>query len=225
MPRHDRLIRLGEVWRSGLRYEPSERWVRAIRGDETIVDSKRPVVVWLEDEVVPRYAFPAEDVVAGTETQPLDEQGLAGLVLVPWGAADTWLEEEERMVAHARDPFKRIDVRASSRHVRIERDAELLAETTRPLLLFETGLPTRYYMPLEDVQAPIEPSKRRSECAYKGVASYFTVGGHVDIAWYYADPLPGMEQIRGLVAFFNERTDIAVDGRRAERPATQWSSE
>src|SRR5206468_149185 len=98
-------------------------------------------------------------------------------VVVPWDAADKWLEEDEEMVGHARDPFKRLDVRASSRHVRVERDGGLLAETTRPLLLFETGLPTRYYMPLEDLRAPVEPSKRHSECAYKGVASYFTVGG------------------------------------------------
>jgi uncharacterized protein (DUF427 family) len=217
--------RMGEVSREGLRYEPSERWVRALRGDEAIVDSKRPVVVWLEGEVVPRYAFPPEDVIAGIDTQPLDDPDLAGLVLVPWDAADKWLEEEEEMVGHARDPFSRIDVRASSRRVRIERDGQLLAESSRPLLLFETGLPTRYYVPLEDVRAPVEPSKRHTQCAYKGVASYFTVGGYRDIAWYYPDPLPGLEQIRGHVAFFNERTDITVDGEPLHRPATQWSSE
>ena len=129
-------------------------------------------------------------------------------MLVPFDAADKWLEEDEVMLGHARDPFARIDVRQSSRHVRIEKDGQLLAESTRPVLLFETGLVTRYYLPEEDVVAPIERSDRRSICPYKGVASYYTVGGHEDIAWYYPEPLPGVEPIKGLVAFWNERVDL-----------------
>jgi len=197
--------------------------VRGLRDGDAIVDSKRPVVVWLEGKTVPVYAFPREDVADGVETEQLGDPDLDGLVLVPWEAADKWLEEEEEMVAHARDPFSRIDIRASSRHVRVERDGDLLAESRRPLLLFETGLPTRYYVPLEDVVAPTESSDRHTQCAYKGTASYLSVGGHKDIAWYYPDPLPGIEAIRGLVAFFNERTEITVDGEAAERPQTQWS--
>jgi uncharacterized protein (DUF427 family) len=101
-----------------------------------------------------------------------------------------------------------IEVRTSSRHVRVEKDGVLLAESTRPVLLFEAGLRTRYYLPREDIVAPIEESDHHSTCPYKGVASYYTVGGHKDIAWYYPDPIPGVESIKGLVAFWDERVTL-----------------
>jgi uncharacterized protein (DUF427 family) len=101
-----------------------------------------------------------------------------------------------------------IEVRPSSRHVRIEKDGVLLAESTRPVLLFEAGLPMRYYLPREDIVAPIEDSDRHTTCPYKGVASYYTVGGHEDIAWYYPDPIPAVEGIKDLVAFWNERVSL-----------------
>ena len=200
-------IRMGDVWRSGLRYEPSERWIRAYKDGRLVIDTRRPVVVWFEGRTVPQYAFHEEDV-HGLPGQPFDDPELAGLVYVPFEAADRWLEEDEVMLGHARDPFARIDIRDSSRHVRVEKDGALLAESTRARLLFETGLPTRYYLPLEDVVAELQPSERRTVCPYKGVASYYTVGGHRDIAWYYPDPLQGMEPIAGRVAFWNERTTI-----------------
>jgi uncharacterized protein (DUF427 family) len=200
----------------------SDKWIRAFRGDEVIVDSRRTLLVWEDPgRPYPRMAFPPEDV-------RIDTTGFKradGHVLVPWDAADRWMEEEEEMAGHARNPFQRIDTRQSSRHVRIERDGQLLAETRRPVLLFETGLPTRYYMPRDDLVAEVEPSEKHTQCAYKGTASYFTVGGNRDIAWYYPDPLPGMAQIAGLVAFFNERVDVDLDGERLERPQTQWSRE
>lgn len=200
-------IRMGEVWRAGLRYEPSERWIRAYKGDKLVVDTRRPVVVWAEGRTVPQYVFHEEDI-DGVDGQRFDDPDLAGLVHVPFDAADKWLEEDEVMLGHARDPFARIDVRQSSRHVRIEKDGVLLAESNRPVLLFETGLPTRYYLPREDVVAPVEDSERHTTCPYKGVASYYSVGGHKDIAWYYPEVLPGVEPIRGLVAFWNERVDL-----------------
>jgi uncharacterized protein (DUF427 family) len=196
-----------DVWREGLRYEPSERWVRAYKDGELVVDTRRPVVIWPEGRTVPVYGFPEDDVKI--EGDRLDDPELAGIVIVPFEAADRWLEEDEVMLGHARDPFARIDVRESSRHVRVEKDGVLLAETRRPVLLFETGLPTRYYMPLEDVVASVEPSERHSTCPYKGVASYYSVGGHKDIAWYYPDPLPGVERIKDLVCFWNERVEIS----------------
>jgi uncharacterized protein (DUF427 family) len=152
----------------------------------------------------------SEWTLTGTTTdgERFDDPDLAGLVQVPFDAADKWLEEDEVMLGHARDPFARIDVRESSRHVRIEKDGRLLAETTRPVLLFETGLVTRYYMPREDIVAPIEESDRHTTCPYKGVASYYTVGGHKDIAWYYPEPIHGVEMIKDLVAFWNERVDL-----------------
>jgi uncharacterized protein (DUF427 family) len=203
---------MDDVWRAGRRYEPSERWIRAYKGEELVVDSRHPVVVWAEGRTVPQYAFPEQDV-HGVDGTRFDDPELAGLVQVSFDAADKWLEEDEVMLGHARDPFARIDVRRSSRHVRVEKGGVLLAETTRPTLLFETGLPTRYYMPVEDVVADIEPSDRHSICPYKGVASYYTVGGQKDIAWYYPEPLPGVEPIKDLVAFWNERVELA-DGDR-----------
>jgi uncharacterized protein (DUF427 family) len=203
-------IRMGDAWRAGLRYEPSQRWVRAYRGDKLVVDSRRPVVVWFEGKTVPQYAFPEEDV-HGVDGTQLEDPDLAGLLHVPFDAADRWLEEDEVMLGHARDPFARIDVRESSRHIRVERDGQLLAESRRPYLLFETGLVTRYYLPREDIVAPVEESDRHSVCPYKGVASYYTVGGNKDIAWYYPDPLPGVERIKDLVAFWNERVDLFDD--------------
>jgi uncharacterized protein (DUF427 family) len=200
-------VRMDEVWRAGLRFEPSERWIRAYKNGELVVDSHHPVVVWREGNTVPQYAFPEEDV--RVEGERYDDPELAGLVWVPFDSADKWLEEDEVMLGHARDPFARIDVRKSSRHIRVEKDGVLLAETERPTLLFETGLPTRYYIPLEDVKAPVEPSERHTICPYKGVASYYTVGGNRDVAWYYPDPLPGVEPIKDLVAFWNERTAIS----------------
>ena len=202
-------IRMNDVWRAGLRYEPSERWIRAYKDGRIAIDTRRPVVVWFEGRTVPQYAF-HEDDVDGLDGQRFDDPDLAGLVHIPFGAADKWLEEDEVMLGHARDPFARIDVRRSSRHVRIEKDGRLLAESTRPVLLFETGLPTRYYLPLENVVAPVEDSDHHTICPYKGVASYYTVGGHKDIAWYYPDPLPGVEPIKDLVAFWNERSSIST---------------
>jgi uncharacterized protein (DUF427 family) len=200
-------VRMQDVWRHGLRYEPSDRWVRAYKDGELVVNTRHPVVVWPEGRTVPMYAFPEEDVrIEGTR---FDDPDLAGIVHVPFEAADRWLEEDEVMLGHARDPFARIDVRESSRHIRVERDGVLLAETRKPVLLFETGLPIRYYIPLEDVTASAERSERHSICPYKGVASYYTVGGHKDIAWYYPDPLPGVEGIKDLVSFWNERVEIS----------------
>ena len=202
-------IRMGDVWRAGVRYEPSERWIRAWKDGELVVDTRRPVVVWAEGKSVPQYWFHEEDVELDGERS--DDPDLAGLVRIPFDAADKWTEEDEVILGHARDPFARIDVRQSTRHVRVEKAGQLLAETDRPVLLFETGLPTRYYIPREDVVAEVEPSDRHTTCPYKGVASYYTVGGNKDIAWYYPDPLPGVEPIKDLVAFWSERAEISAE--------------
>jgi uncharacterized protein (DUF427 family) len=152
---------------------------------------------------------------------------LAGHLLLDFAGFDRWYEEEERIVSHPRDPFHRVDVRASGRHVVVELDGQVLAESTRPRLLFETLLPTRYYLPVEDVTAELVPSPTRTACAYKGEASYWTVraGDLVaeDMAWSYEHPLPDAVEIAGLVAFFDERLDVVVDGVRRGRPVTPWS--
>jgi uncharacterized protein (DUF427 family) len=153
---------------------------------------------------------------------------LAGYVVLDFGAFDAWYEEGELNVAHPRDPFHRIDVLPSSRQVRVELDGQVLADSSRPTLLFETMLPARYYLPREDVRAELTPSATRTYCAYKGEASYWSAaaGGRAvpDIAWTYQQPRHDAAQVRGLIAFFNERLDVIVDGERLERPLTPWSA-
>ena len=107
---------------------------------------------------------------------PASLTGLAGMVTFSWRDL-TWFEEDEQLFAHARDPHKRVDVAPSSRHVRVESDGELLAESHRPLLLFETTLPVRYYLPSEDVGVELLPSVTGSSCPYKGVAAWWSAGG------------------------------------------------
>jgi uncharacterized protein (DUF427 family) len=189
-----------------------------------VVDTRRAVLVWLPDRVVPTYAFPVDDVRLADSVHPCADEDLAGYVRVDWNAVDRWLEEDEEVVGHPRDPFHRIDIRQSSRHVVVSLDGEVVAESRRPALLFETRLPVRYYLPREDVRLDLlGASDKRTTCAYKGHASYFGTDAHPGIAWTYLEPLPDAEQIRGLIAFFNERADISVDGELQERPRTQWS--
>jgi uncharacterized protein (DUF427 family) len=149
---------------------------------------------------------------------------LGGHVVLDFGAFDAWYEEDERNVSHPRDPFHRIDFVHSSRHVRIERDGQVLAESTRPVLVFEPPLPVRYYLPAEDVRTDLlAPSATRTRCAYKGEAAYLSADGVADVAWRYREPLREAAEIRDRIAFFSEFTDITVDGRRLERPVTPWS--
>jgi uncharacterized protein (DUF427 family) len=223
-------IRVSTVFPRGeLRYEPTQKWVRAELAGETVVDSHDAWLVWNAGAIVPGYAFPRGDVrterIADDAVTTYDDPDLAGRVGVRFDAVDRWLEEEEEILGHPRDVFKRIDVRRSSRHVRVIVDGTVVAESSRPWLLFETGLPVRYYLPREDVRMDLlEPTGSHTLCAYKGRASYFSVGDEADIAWFYPDPLPDSLAIRDLVAFYNERADIEVDGERLERPATPWSA-
>jgi uncharacterized protein (DUF427 family) len=147
---------------------------------------------------------------------------LAGYVGLDFDAFDAWLEEDEEIAGHPRDPFHRVDARVSGRPLRIERDGEILAETTRARLVRETQLPLRFYVPREDVRVELHPSERRTYCPYKGEASYWSVdaGGrrHPDLAWSYERPLPDMSPLTGLVAFWDERVDIVFDGVKRARP-------
>ena len=116
----------------------------------------------------------------------------------------------------------------SSRQVRIERDGVVLAESGRARLLYETGLPVRYYLPAEDVRVPLRDSDASSICSYKGQASYKSVelpDGTVldDLVWYYPAPLHDAEPVKDLLAFYDEKVDVFVDGNRHGRPNTEWS--
>jgi uncharacterized protein (DUF427 family) len=145
-----------------------------------------------------------------------DDPDLADHVVLDFGQFE-WTEENQPVVSHPHDPFARIDVLDSTRHIRVELDGRLLAESHRPMALFETSLPIRYYLPREDLRTDLLfPSGTRTTCAYKGTAGYLSAdlpGGH-DIAWYYEDPLDDAARVRDLVAFWSERVELYVDGVR-----------
>jgi len=153
---------------------------------------------------------------------------LSGYVALDFAAFDVWYEEDEVNVGHPRDPFHRIDVLAGTRPLPLELDGKVLAESTRPMMLFEAMLPTRYYLPLEDVLAQLEPSEKRSYCAYKGEGSYLTlsIGARMipDLGWSDAQPVYDAARVRGHIALLDERLDVVLDGERVERPGTRWSS-
>lgn len=152
---------------------------------------------------------------------------LAGHLAFHWAAMDGWLEEDEPVRVHVRDPYHRVDILDSSRHVRVSFDGQPLAETRRPRVVFETGLPPRWYMPAEDVRTELlVDSETRSGCAYKGSASYLSLrdAGEEgkDLVWYYPDPTRDADRLRDLLCFWNERVDIEVDGEAVDRPVTHW---
>ena len=175
------------------------------------------------------------DLTVGGRTVPhagwiRDTLELREMLVLSWqpGLLDRWLEEDEPVAGHPRDPHKRVEAIASSRHVVVEINGERLADSTRPVLLFETGLPTRYYLPREDVdQTALEPTGNQSLCPYKGVADdYWSVTGHVDatnVVWSYSAPLPAVAKVAGLMAFYNELVDITVDGVRQPQPSSVFS--
>lgn len=159
------------------------------------------------------------------EDSPVEE--LRGLVRIDWDAMDAWFEEDEEVFVHPRSPYARIDILASSRNVRIEVEGVTVAESSSPRLLFETGLPVRYYLPKTHVRMDLlEPSDTVTGCPYKGRAEYWSIraGGrvHQDLAWSYSAPLEESRQVTGLVCFYDEKVDVFVDGVRQERPKTKF---
>jgi uncharacterized protein (DUF427 family) len=153
---------------------------------------------------------------------------LRDLVRLEWDAMDEWLEEDEPVYTHARDPYHRVDILASSRHVRIEADGVTIADSARPVILFETGLPPRYYLPLTDIRTDLlRPSDTVTHCPYKGTATYWSVdtghGVHNDLVWGYRAPLAESQKITGLACFYDEKADVYLDGELQERPRTQFA--
>jgi uncharacterized protein (DUF427 family) len=152
---------------------------------------------------------------------------LAGYVVLDFKAFD-WLEDDEEIIGHPRDPFHRVDIRASSLTVEVRLDDVTLATTNGAQLLYETMLPVRYYLPPSDVRLDLlEASAKRTVCPYKGTASYWSypaAEAGQNLAWAYNRTFRDAGQIHGLVSFFNERVDITVDGVLQERPVTPWST-
>jgi uncharacterized protein (DUF427 family) len=150
---------------------------------------------------------------------------ITGLIAFYFNRMSRWLEEGEEIGVHPRDPYHRIDVVATDRHIRILLEGTLLAETDRALALFESNLPTRWYLPIEDVQAQLEPSDTITRCPYKGTAGYYSIEieGGKDLIWYYEQPLSEVARIKGLVCFFNEKVDLELDAELQQRPDSPWS--
>jgi uncharacterized protein (DUF427 family) len=157
----------------------------------------------------------AAGAAIGYEDSPFEE--LRAAIRLDWAAMDAWFEEDEQVFTHPRDPYTRVDILPSSRHVRIEVDGVTIAETSKPTLLFETNLPVRYYLPKTHIRMDLlTPSESTSHCPYKGDAEYwsFALGDSVkaDIAWSYRTPLPESQKIAGLISFYPERVELYVDG-------------
>jgi uncharacterized protein (DUF427 family) len=192
--------------------------------DRPVLDPSIPFDVHTADGS-PVEVRPSGGTSSGRGFVPSDPD-LAEHVVLDFTSFD-WLEEDEPIVSHPRDPFHRIDVIRSSRSVRIELDGHVLAASARATLLFETMLPIRFYLPPEDVRVELQPSPTRTWCAYKGEARYWSVAlpsaTVPDIVWGYEAPLHDAIGVAGLVSFFDERLDVVLDGRRRDRPLTPWS--
>ena len=166
---------------------------------------------------------------AWTYPEPIDgAPAFGGLIAFYWDRMDRWFEEEIEMFVHPRDPYHRLDVLPSSRHVRISRDGELLAESHTAIALFESNLPTRWYLPREDVRAELVANDTVTRCGYKGTAAYYSVklaSGETaeHLVWYYPEPFDEARLIVDRLCFLNELVDIVLDGVLQERPATAWS--
>jgi uncharacterized protein (DUF427 family) len=157
-----------------------------------------------------------------------DDPAVAELLVLSWrpGLIDRWQEEEDVVRGHPRDPHKRVDALPSSRHVQVSVDGVVLADTTSPVLLFETGLPTRFYLPADDVDlGALTATATTSHCPYKGDADrYWSAAGGGDIAWSYSAPFPAVGAIAGRIAFYDELVDVWVDGTLRERPESPFST-
>lgn len=237
-----------------VRTEPSPKRVRVMLGGEIVADSERVLLVW-EKPYYPTYYFPEEDVSGGLVAEdrgrhspalgesrsftvkagdrPVEAgayaypgvEKLEGRVAFVWRKMDQWFEEDEEVYVHPRDPYKRVDILPSSRRVRIELEGVTVAESDRPTLLFETGLPVRYYLPKTEVRLDLlESSGRMTECPYKGTAEYWSVvvegRRHDDVVWSYPFPTIESNPIAGLMCFYDEKVDVYVDGEEQERPDT-----
>jgi uncharacterized protein (DUF427 family) len=196
--------------------EPSDRHTRCVTKGEASYYS-----IKVGELVVENAAWFYPSPIEGAS--PIED-----MIAFYWARLDRWLEEDEEIFVHPRDPYHRIDVLRTDRHVRISLDGVLLADSRRATALFESNLPPRWYLPREDVVAELEPSDTVTRCGYKGEASYYSVrlaGGETvpNLVWTYTDPLPEAGRIAGLLCLFNERVDIELDGEPQERPVSAWS--
>ncbi len=243
--------------RGRVKVEPADRRVRVMLGGQIVADTCSPLLVWevpyYPTYYFPEEDVVTDLLVATGETRKSPSRGeaaqytvkvngaegsaysypepkidaIAGHYAFVWKTMDHWFEEDEEVFVHARDPYTRIDILPSSRRVRVEVDGETVADSTHAAFLFETGLPTRYYLPKTDVRFDLlTPSDTRTACPYKGTARYWSlrVGGktHEDIVWGYDSPLPESQKITGMVSFYNEKVDVYLDEQLQEKPKTKF---
>jgi uncharacterized protein (DUF427 family) len=239
--------------RAALRVEACPRWVRGFVNGVPVVDSKRVIVVYGARRLATYFFPIADvrmDVLRPAETQSppgeqrftltlgsrviddvawsypdIDEEHaeLRDYIAFEWRKIDSWFEEDDEVFVHPRDPYHRVDVLSSSRHVKVVIGGQVVAETRRPKVLFETGIRTRYYIPKVDVRMDLlEPTATVTGCPYKGRASYWSVriGDEIipDVVWSYPFPIPECSKIENLLAFYNEKVDIYVDGELDSAP-------
>ncbi|HEU4321477.1 MAG TPA: DUF427 domain-containing protein [Acidimicrobiia bacterium] len=244
--------------RGRVRVEKSAKRVRVMLGGEIVADTTNPLLVWevpyYPTYYFPAVDVRTDLLVDKGETKKSPSRGeaiqysvkvngseggaysyqdpklaeLADHYVFVWNTMDHWFEEDEEVFVHARDPYTRIDIVPSSRRVRVEIDGETIADTTNASFLFETNLPTRYYIPKTHVRMDLlTPTDSATRCPYKGTARYWSanVGGETypDIVWGYDTPLAESQKIMGLVSFYNEKVDIYVDEVLQERPKTKFS--
>lgn len=244
--------------RGRVKTETGARRVRVMLGGRVVADTTRPLLVWevpyYPTYYFPADDVEVDLLVDTGETMSSPSRGEATQYTVKvngsegsaygysdpkiealtdhyafvWGTMDHWFEEDEEVFVHPRDPYTRIDIVPSSRRVRVEINGETVADTTNAFFLFETNLPTRYYMPKTDVRMDLlTPTDTATHCPYKGEARYWTVDvngeKHEDVVWGYDAPLPESQKIMGLVSFYNEKVDIYVDESLEERPKTKFS--
>jgi uncharacterized protein (DUF427 family) len=197
-----------------LRMEDCPKRVRGVLDGRFVLDTLGAKYVW-EDRPYPGFWFPRADVdLDAIPAAAIVDHG--DFVHVKWKALDHWLEEDEEVYVHPRDPHSRVDILQSTRRVRVALKGVTVAETDQPRILFETGLPPRYYLPLTGVRLDLlRPSDHQTMCPYKGTASYWhvEVDGELfeNIVWTYKAPLPESQKIAGLVCFYNERVDLTIE--------------
>lgn len=225
--------------------EPTPRRVRVRLGGTVVADSARALLLdEFSEHGFPTYFLPYEDVRPGVLAEGTagrwsvvaggrrvedaawaddryDE--LKGRVTFSWESLD-WYEEDERVHVHARSPRHRVDALHASRRVQVFIGGQEVANSVRPVLLFETHLPTRYYLPFADVRTDLlTASETVTQCPYKGVARYWSHPALADAAWSYPAPIAEQPKIRDLLCFYNERVDLLIDGEPQERPITPFS--
>jgi uncharacterized protein (DUF427 family) len=236
--------------------EDSPKRIRVLFGGELVVDTRKAKLVW-ESRYYPTYFFPKSELspeylqlasehptngdtydliiaskkAAGAVTiySGTNYQHLNGLLKIKFSEADAWFEEDEQIFVHPKDPYKRVDVLNSSRHIRVEIDGVEVANSHAPKLLYETGLPVRSYLPKTDCRLDLlVPSDLTTSCPYKGDAHYYHVQvspeKRVDnVVWWYRNPNLECAAINGLVAFYDEKVDVFVDGEKQAQPKSLWS--